>query len=74
MHLVTSFNDEIIFRNMNIISIKIDLENKPNYTRHAHTEPICKRLRIAKIVDMFQISIWKFYYTLINSMLPSYFE
>ena len=47
MHLVTSFNDEIIFRNMNIISIKIDLENKPNYARHAHTEPICKRLRIA---------------------------
>ena len=36
----------------------------------AHTEPICKRLRIAKIDDMFQISIWKFYYTLINSMFP----
>ena len=40
----------------------------------AHTEPICKRLRIVKIVDMFQISIWKFYYKLINNMLPSYFE
>ena len=32
----------------------------------AHTEPICKRLRIVKIVDMFQISIWKFYYKLIQ--------
>ena len=40
----------------------------------AHTEPICKRLRIVKIVDMFQISIWKFYYKLMNNMLPSYFE
>ena len=37
----------------------------------AHTEPICKRLRIVKIVDMFQISIWKFYYKLMNNMLPS---
>ena len=37
----------------------------------AHTEPICKRLRI---VDMFQISIWKCYYKLINNMLPSYFD
>ena len=26
----------------------------------AHTEPICKTLRIVKIVDMFQFSIWKF--------------
>ena len=40
----------------------------------AHTEPICKRLRIVKIVDMFQISIWKFYYKLMNNMLPYYFE
>ena len=39
----------------------------------AHTEPICKGLRIVKIVDMFQISIWKFYYKLMN-MLPSYSE
>ena len=27
--------------------------------------------QIVKIVDMFQISIWKFYYKLLN-MLPSY--
>ena len=40
----------------------------------AYTEPICKRLRIVKIVDMFQISIWKFYYKLMNNMLPSSFE
>ena len=30
----------------------------------AHTEPICKKVRIVKIVDMFQISIWKLYYKL----------
>ena len=33
----------------------------------AHTELICKRLRIVKIVDMFQTSIWKFYYKLMHS-------
>ena len=40
----------------------------------AHTEPICKKLRIVKIVDMFQNSIWKFHYILMNNMLPSYFK
>ena len=40
----------------------------------SNTEPICKRLRIIKIVDMLQISMWKFYYKLMNNMLPSYFE
>ena len=40
----------------------------------AHTELICKRLRIVKIVDMFQISRWKLYYKLMNNTLPSYFE
>ena len=38
-----------------------------------HTEPICKRLRILKILDMFSAAIWKFYYKLMNNKLPEYF-
>ena len=40
----------------------------------AHTEPICKRLRIMKISDMFSVAIWKFYYKLMNNKLPEYFS
>ena len=39
----------------------------------AHTEPLCKRLRILKISDMFSVAIWKFYYKLMNNKLPEYF-
>jgi len=40
----------------------------------AHTEPICKQLKILKVTDMFRLSIWKFYYKLMNNLLPPYFE
>ena len=40
----------------------------------AHTEPICKRLHMLKVSDMFRLAIWKFYYKLINNKLPSYFN
>ena len=39
----------------------------------AHTEPLCKRLRILKISDMFSVALWKFYYKLMNNKLPEYF-
>ena len=32
----------------------------------AHTEPICKKLTILKISDMFSVAFWKFYYKLMN--------
>ena len=40
----------------------------------AHSEPICKSLNILKVTDMFKIMIWKFYYKLMNGILPSYFD
>ena len=40
----------------------------------AHTEPICKRLHMLKISDMFRVAIWKFDYKLMNNKLPSYFN
>ena len=40
----------------------------------AHTEPICKKLQVVKLTDMFRISAWKFYYKLSNNWLPSYFN
>ena len=40
----------------------------------AHTEPICKKLRILKITDMFSVALWKFYYKLMNNKLPEYFS
>ena len=39
----------------------------------AHTEPICKNLRLLKLTDMFSIAVWKFYYKLMNNQLPTYF-
>ena len=39
----------------------------------AHTELICKDLRLLKLNDMFSIAIWKFYYKLMNNQLPMYF-
>ena len=40
----------------------------------AHTEPLCKRLRILQISDMFYVAIWKFYYKLMNNKLPEYYS
>ena len=40
----------------------------------AHTEPLCKRLRILKISDMFSVALWKFYYKLMNNKLPEHFS
>ena len=40
----------------------------------AHSEPLCKRLRVVKVIDMFEIILWKFYYKLMNNMLPPYFN
>ena len=34
----------------------------------AHTEPIYKELKILKLNDMFAVSVWKFYYKLMNGM------
>ena len=28
----------------------------------AHSEPLCKRLRVVKVIDMFEMILWKFYY------------
>lgn len=40
----------------------------------AHTEPICKSLKLLKITDMFLLTVWKFYYKLLNNSLPAYFQ
>ena len=40
----------------------------------AHPEPICKELRLLKVTDMYQLTIWKFYFKLMNNSLPSYFN
>ena len=40
----------------------------------AHSEPICKDLRLLKMPDMFRFALWKFYFKLMNNKLPSYFE
>ena len=40
----------------------------------AHSEPICKELRLLKVTDMFQLTIRKFYFKLMNNLLPSYFN
>ena len=37
----------------------------------AHTEPIYKEL---KLNDRFALSVWKFFYKLMNGMLPSQFN
>ena len=40
----------------------------------AHSEPICKDLRLLKMPDMFRFALWKFYFKLMNNQLPPYFE
>ena len=42
--------------------------------RIPHSEPLCKRLRVVKVIDMFEIILWKFYNKLVNNMLPPYFN
>ena len=37
----------------------------------AHTEPIFKKLHMVKIIDMFSIAVWKFYYKLMNDRSAS---
>ena len=36
----------------------------------AHSEPICKKLQLLKVTDMFRLAIWKLYYKLMNNTLP----
>ena len=36
----------------------------------AHSEPICKDLRLLKMPDMFRLALWKFCYKLMNNKLP----
>ena len=38
----------------------------------AHTEPICRNLRVINLPDMYSVAMWKFYYKLMNNILPSY--
>ena len=45
-----------------------------NNTYTAHSEPICKELGLLKVTDMFPFEIWKFYFKLMNDMLPQYFD
>lgn len=40
----------------------------------AHSEPICKKLGVVKVTDMYKIMLWKFYYKLMNNVLPVYFN
>ena len=40
----------------------------------APTKPIFKKLHMVKIIDMFSIAVWKFYYKLMNDLLPPYFK
>ena len=40
----------------------------------AHTDPIFKKLHMVKIIDMFNIAVWKFYFKLMNNLLPPYFN
>ena len=35
----------------------------------SHTEPLCKKLRMLKVFDMFYVAIWKFYYKLMHNDL-----
>ena len=50
--------------------------SKNNYNSDdlAHTEPVCKRLRILKSSYMISVAIWKFYYKLMNNKLSEFFS
>ena len=45
-----------------------------NIHYNAHTDPIFKKLHMVKFIDMFNIAVWKFYYKLMNDLLPPYFN
>ncbi len=40
----------------------------------AHSEIICKALYLVQVPDMYRLTLWKFYFNLMNNKLPSYFE
>ena len=40
----------------------------------AHTEPFLKELKLLKVTCMFFLTIWTFYYKLMNNQSPRYFE
>ena len=40
----------------------------------AHTEPLHKEYNILKVQDLYQLTIPKFYYKLVNNNLPQYFN
>ena len=40
----------------------------------SHTEPLCKKLRMLNVFDMFYVAVWKFYYKLMHNDLPLYFS
>ena len=50
--------------------VRILSRNKYN----AHTEPIFKELKILKISDTLKLQVLKFYYKLVNNMIPEYFN
>ena len=35
----------------------------------AHSDPICKECCLLKVTDMYQLTIWKFYFKLMNNLL-----
>ena len=47
------------------------LISNSNYIEH--TEPICKKLRVLKLINFFSIAVGKFYYKLMNNQLSTYF-
>ena len=40
----------------------------------AHSELICKDLRLLKMPDVFRFTLWNFFFKLMNNKLPLYFE
>ena len=40
----------------------------------AHSEPLCKELHVVSVPDMFCLSLWKFYFKLMNNKLPQFFN
>ena len=40
----------------------------------AHTDHIFKKLHMVKVIHLFNIAVWKFYYKLMNDLLPPYFN
>ena len=36
--------------------------------------PYCKQMQLLKVADMFRVTLWNFYYKLMNNLLPSYFD